>query len=219
MHTVSKQLEKLSDGLLKIVPEVGDNTGKYSMFNDGGVECEVGEFLYGLVRMMKPAHILETGTHKGVGAAYMGTALKANGFGGLTTLEFLPHFVIEAKELIRRLNLDMQVQVVQADAGTYEVDHRVELDILFLDTEPQTRFAELLRYYDKVKPGGIIMIHDLHPHMHQIENEEHGFAWPYGPIPEEMRETIHEGNLVKVHFRTPRGFTMFYKRGADDFSA
>lgn len=217
MKTISKQLEELSGGLLKIVNEVGDNTGRYIMFNDGGVECEVGEFLYGLVRMMKPQHILETGTHKGVGAAYMGSALKDNGSGGITTLEFLDNFVAEAGELIKKLNLTMQVNIVKADAKDYEVDHRVLLDILFLDTEPQTRFAELIKYYYKVRAGGIILIHDLHQHMHQIPNEEHGFAWPYGPLPEEIKQLIKSGELVKVHFRTPRGLTMFYKRGVDDF--
>lgn len=216
MKTITKQLEQLSGGILKIENEVGDNTGHYTMFNDGGVECEVGEFLYALVRMMKPQHILETGTHKGVGAAYMGMALKHNGFGGLTSLEFLTNYVDESKHLIQQLNLNMQVIIENIDAAKYEVPHRVELDILFLDTEPQTRFAELLKFYDKVKPGGIIMIHDLHPHMHQIDNAEHGFAWPYGRIPEAMRELIHEGSLVKVHFRTPRGFTLFYKVGDDD---
>lgn len=216
--TISKQLERLSDGLLKIENEVGDSTGRYTMFNDGGVECEVGEFLYGLVRMMKPMHILETGTHKGVGAAYMGMALKANGNGGLTTLEFLDPHIATAKALIRKLGLEMQVNIVKEDARQYVVDHRTELDILFLDTEPQTRFEELLRFYPHVRPGGIIMIHDLHPHMHQIENQEHGFAWPYGVIPEMMAELIRSGELVKVHFRTPRGFTMFYKKGTDDFT-
>ena len=50
----------------------------YSAFNSGGVENEVGEFLYSLIRMIKPDNVLETGTHLGVGASYMGFALKDN---------------------------------------------------------------------------------------------------------------------------------------------
>jgi predicted O-methyltransferase YrrM len=50
----------------------------YSSFNDAGIEVETGEFLYAMTRLLKPDRVLETGTHWGIGAAYMGTALKDN---------------------------------------------------------------------------------------------------------------------------------------------
>ena len=46
------------------------------MFNTGGIECEVGELLYGLVRALKPKHILETGTYHGLSSTYMALGLK-----------------------------------------------------------------------------------------------------------------------------------------------
>ena len=219
MNTISKQIERLAEGLLKIEPEVGDNTGRYSMFNDGGVECEVGEFLYGLVRMTKPEHVLETGTHKGIGAAYIGMALKANGNGGLTTLEFLDPHIETARRLIRKLNLDMQVQVEKADATTYIPNHRVLYDIIFLDTEPNIRFGELIRYFPYLKEGGYIFIHDtprtlcqgnVNPDWPNLP------SWPFGDIPHEMRELVKSGKLRPFHFNNPRGLIGFYKIHNED---
>ena len=196
---------------------------RYQCFNTGGVEIEVGEFLYGLCRMIKPYRVLETGTHKGIGASYIGQALADNNAGldalggHLTTLEFIRENIEEASELLQKLGLQGHVNIVEADATTWEAGP-LQFELIFLDTEPQTRFAELLRYYDNCKPGGFILIHDLHPHMHQIPNEEHGFAWPYGEIPEAMRQLIVEGKLRPVHFRTPRGLTLFYKPGVEDYA-
>jgi hypothetical protein len=53
--------------------------------------------------------------------------------------------------------------------------------------------------------------------MHQIPNEEHGFAWPYGKIPEEMHSLVTSGKLRPFHFSTPRGLTGFYKVDPRDY--
>ncbi len=48
---------------------------------------EEGEFLYGLVRAIKPKYAIETGTHRGLSACYIGQAMKDNGFGLLETCD------------------------------------------------------------------------------------------------------------------------------------
>lgn len=217
-----------TDQLVKhLKTDLEPSDSSYRMFNDGGVEVEVGEFLYGLVRMMKPSHILETGTHHGISAAYMAQALKDNyeqtakdvpASMGLTTIEFLqPNFEI-AKALFEKMGLAGFVKQVFGDVAKYYPENPDQtFDIIFLDTEPQTRFAELIKFFPALKPGGIVMIHDLHPHMHQIPNEEHGFAWPYGPLPAEIKGMMVKGELRQIHFRTPRGLTLFYKPAPDDY--
>ena len=70
---IAQHLLDRANGALAIEPEVAHPT--YSMFNSGGVEVEVGEFLHSMVRVTKPMHILETGTHLGVSAAFMALAL------------------------------------------------------------------------------------------------------------------------------------------------
>lgn len=186
----------------------------YNAFNDAGVECEVGEFLYSMTRVLKPTQVLETGTHWGVGASYIGHALKDNGIGRLTTLEFLhPNYEIASRR-VQKQGIDAHVQVIEADVASLTPSTNFQL--IFLDTEPQTRFAELLKFYPYLDEGGYIFIHDLNPHMHQIPNEEHGFAWPYGRIPKAMDDLIKHGKLRPFHFRTPRGFTGFYKESRED---
>ena len=53
-------------------------------------ENEVIEGVYGLVRMLQPAYVVETGTHRGFMAASIGRALQANGHGRLDTVEIEP---------------------------------------------------------------------------------------------------------------------------------
>jgi hypothetical protein len=53
--------------------------------------------------------------------------------------------------------------------------------------------------------------------MHQIPNEEHGFAWPYGKLPPEIIKLVKEDKLRPFHFPTPRGLTGFYKTREDDY--
>ena len=195
--------------------EWSNTVSPYSAFNDGGVECEVGEFLYGLVRLLKPTNVLETGTHFGIGASYIGHALKDNGFGKLETLEFLPEIQEVAKARITAQKLNDFVTLVSGDA-TKHVPTAL-YDVVFLDTEPQTRFFELTKYFPHLKEGGFIFIHDLHRHMHQIPNEEHGFAWPYGKIPNEMHRLVSGGFLRPFHFANPRGLTGFYKVSEGDY--
>lgn len=194
--------------------EFSSDTKGFKSFNDAGLECETGEFLYGLVRLLKPEHVLETGTHQGVGASYIGQALKDNKRGELTTIEFLrPHYET-AKERIEQIGLTSFVKCELADVAQFKTDKM--FDLILLDTEPQTRFAELIQFFDNLKPGGFIFIHDLHRHMHQIANEEHGFAWPYGPIPSEMKGFVQARLLKPFHFSTPRGLTGFYKIHPED---
>lgn len=207
---VTKELLR-ADGLLEEhnEGEWGKTVSKYHAFNDAGLECETGEFMHGLVRILKPQNVLETGTHFGVGASYMGMGLKANGEGHLDTIEFLPEIYAVAKKRMDRLFINNFVTCHFGDVAKFEPT--CKYDLILLDTEPQTRFAELLKFYPYLNPGGYLFIHDLHPHMHQIPNEEHGFAWPYGLIPKEMIELVKSGKLRPMHFKTPRGLTGFYK--------
>lgn len=210
--------------------ELNPNSTDFVSFNDAGLECETGEFLYSMVRMLKPRDVLETGTHWGVGASYMGLALRDNSFGHLDTVEFLPEIHARACQRILKLELQDIVTCHLGDVAkfnpidyrgsneTSEVPVKFEYGLILLDTEPQTRFGELLQFYDNLAPGGFVFIHDLHRHMHQIPNEEHGFAWPYGILPEAVKRLVQEDKLRPFHFTTPRGFTGFYKPTTQDYN-
>lgn len=214
--TITERLLKL-DPTLKLhnEGEWSNTITHYSAFNDAGVECETGEFLYAMVRILKPQNVLETGTHWGIGASYIGLAMKDNGFGHLDTIEFLPEIHAKAQERINKIGVSPFVACQLQDATSYIPACNYQM--MLLDTEPQTRFAEAVRYYDYLDEAGFVFIHDLHRHMHQIPNEEHGFAWPFGPIPGFLSELVNTTRFAPFHFPTPRGLTGFYKRSEKDY--
>lgn len=190
--------------------------GSYSSFNDAGIECEVGEFLYTLIRLLKPDHVLETGTHVGVGAAYLCSGLKDNNKGYLDTIEFIPSLFEQATARMRRMGFAPKYVTNKfMDVKDYEPSYKY--DLILLDTEPQTRFAELVKFERFLNPGGYVFIHDLHRHMGQVPNSEHGYAWPWGEIPAEMNDLVKLGKLRPFHFTNPRGLTGFYKVHPDDY--
>jgi predicted O-methyltransferase YrrM len=205
----------------------------FSSFNDAGVECETGEFLYSLVRLLKPENVLETGTHWGIGASYMGMGLKHNGRGHLDTVEFLPEIHSRAMLRIATLKLIAFVTCHLMDvalfdpksylmAGNYGPMERNRLyQLILLDTEPQTRFQELIKFERYLEPGGFIFIHDLNRHMAQVDevHPDHPETpyWPWGPIPAGMKALVTSGQLRPFHFSTPRGLTGFYKPHPGDY--
>lgn len=189
----------------------------FTSFNDAGVETETGEFLYAMTRILKPDHALETGTHWGIGTAYIASALKDNGQGVLDTIEFLPEIFMKAADRVKKLELTSQVSMHLQDVKDF-IPKTMSYDLMLLDTEPQTRFAELIKFYPYLKEGGYVFIHDLHRHMHQISNDEHGFAWPYGPLPQEIKDLVTKDKLRPFHFPTPRGLTGFYKVARGDYN-
>ena len=219
IKTITEQIKEF-DGLLNVYNEskwgaMDEHTKKYSAFNDAGVECEVGEFLYAFMRLIKPSFVLETGTHQGVSSSYMAYGLKNNGFGKLHTHEFNHENYSISNQRFNRLGLADYITSFLGDVGKLQLD--VEYDFIFLDTEPQTRFAELVKFYPNLKEGGYFFIHDLHRHMSQVPNEEHGFGSPYGLIPKEMNDLVLNKKLVPFHYETPRGLTMFYKPKFSDY--
>jgi predicted O-methyltransferase YrrM len=183
---------------------------KYEAYNSGGVELEVGDFLYGMVRILKPQHILETGTHQGISSSYMGLALKDNGFGHLDTWEIFQINYDMATAKFKEYGIEDYVTCHLEDFRISQPPYLY--DMLFLDSEPQYRFAELVKMFHKLKAGGYAFIHDLHHHMSQV-----GGCQPFGKLPTEILEWLREDELRLFHFPNPRGMVGFYKVAAGDY--
>lgn len=199
---------------LETIPEPTDS--RYSCFDTGSLETEVGEFLYGLVRMVKPEKILETGSYHGISTSYMADALKKNGFGKLTTLEYEQINLNTTRIQLAEFGLLGFVNTEYVSSLNYQP--KEQFDLIFLDTEPGIRFQELVKYYPFLKPGGFVFIHDLHEGMSQDGPTLNGMEkWPYGPLPEEIKNLVKDGELKPFYFRTPRGLTGLYKTGANDY--
>lgn len=204
------------DPTLVELPE--PTNAEYTMFNDGGVETAVGEFLYGLVRMMRPEYVLETGTHKGISSSYIGQALKDNKKGMLTTVEIEKEHIRTSETRWDKLGVHEYICVDKENSLEYDVE--CDCDLMFLDSEPFLRFKELRRYFPRLKPGGFVFIHDMPKSICQGNvNPDHPEfkSWPVGDIPGEVCSWVADNELVPFHFATPRGLLGFYRRHPDDY--
>lgn len=199
-------------------PVAEDDRNGYQRWDSGSAECEVLEFLFGLVRMIKPKRILETGTFKGWSAAYMATALRENAIGIIDTIEYDPQHYQNEKNLWGTLGVTNQIKLHKMKAEDFQPEG--EYDLLFLDSEPSLRWGELERFYPILKPGGYAFLHDLpghfctnsiNPDHPEIEN------WPWGPIPNGIITLMKNRELIPFSFMTPRSMTGFYKPRAEDF--
>jgi predicted O-methyltransferase YrrM len=184
------------------------------MFNTGGVEVEVGELLYALVRVIKCKNIVETGTHLGISAAYMAQAIKDNQVGRLTTYEIIPSLRNEATLLWHDLGLSPYIAsyLVSSLSGPMP---NLDIDFLFLDSEPQHRFDEFIRFWPMCVPGCLIVIHDLHASLGHHGQTHHGvYDWPYGDFKDKLGPYLQDLSVQTVSLPTPRGLTIFQKEGA-----
>lgn len=194
----------------ELKPEHAGGEG-FNMFNTGGVEVEVGNFLYSLIRIMRPELIVETGTHFGISDLYFLLGLRENKKGKLVTIEFNPPFYKMAQALFEYLELDSRVELFRGKVNKYK--HNGEsIDILFLDTEPSYRFDELIKFWPYVRPGGLIIIHDLHGNLnYNFKLTQQPAYGVFGDFREKIGALLKEHKMQTFTLPTPRGLTIFQK--------
>ncbi|HEX8965493.1 MAG TPA: class I SAM-dependent methyltransferase [Patescibacteria group bacterium] len=215
---VTDYLVEKSGGMLNPVKEVRDDGREYKMQDDGGVELEVGEFLYGLTKLLKPQRVLTTGIYTGISDMYIAQALKENGFGNSTALEFEVSHLNRARELWKRVDVNHIID----SRLTPSLDFKSEglYQLMFLDTEPNLRFHELVRFFPHLDEGGYVFIHDAPRNLTQGNvNPDHPEieSWPFGNLPEEIKQWVREDKLRPIHFPNPRGLVGFYRPHKDDY--
>jgi predicted O-methyltransferase YrrM len=184
----------------------------YEMFNTGGVEVEVAEFLYSFVRLIKPSIVIETGTHLGVSSTYMARACQVNNKGQIITFEVISSLQQEAMALWNDVGVTPYISSNLQPSLNAEL-FGVQADMLFLDSEPQYRFAEFEKFWPNLKVGGFVVIHDLHPSLGHHGETYHGtYDWPYGYWRESfIRQVAEEFNIQTLQIQSPRGMTIFQK--------
>ncbi len=211
----------LLDPTKSIVP-FGDGTNHQFEHTDmkgwgqpSGISVEEGEFLYGLVRILKPTFVVETGTNIGISASYMLLAMQDNDRGHLTTIEHDSTVAELAQVKLSSMGfknygiLNIKVSDHLNMINSYgDVKPPIPtIDFLWLDTELKERFMELVNYFPHMKPGAVACIHDIW----HLDFKE------FGAIPIELLELIKTGELRVLSFQTSHGVMVFQKRRADDF--
>ena len=199
----------------KTIVPLGDGTNHQFNHSDldhwnqpSGISTEEGELLYGLIRVVRPTLVLETGTNIGVSSSYICLGLQDNGFGHLTTIEHMTSVAPFAKKKLEEMGFD-NFNVFVGEVEIFPQPQPESVDFMWLDTELAQRYAELVRFFPSVKPGGIICIHDLWT----LDFDQ------FGGVPDDMRKLIQTGELRALTFNTPHGISVFQRRRESDHLA
>lgn len=108
-----------------------------------------------ILEIKKPESILEVGTAVGYSAINFSKHLKDGG--KIVTIELNEETSIEAKENIKKLNLDSVIDVVNSDAYLYMQTLEEKFDVIFIDAAK----GQYLKYLEQAlrlsKKGSIII--------------------------------------------------------------
>lgn len=159
-------------------------------------EDEVNEFLYALVRLLKPQCVVETGSYLGDGTLAIARALKKNGFGRVFSCDILQERVDAVNEWLTKEGLYPETGVVLKCEGIDLIKQiGSQIDFAFIDSSPEgkVRGAEIEALIPYLRPLKMFALHDTAPQHEQIN------------------AMANKVGLPKVYFNTPRGLTLFMK--------
>lgn len=148
-----------------------------------GAELEVCDLLYGLIRIVKPKLVVETGTFVADSAERIAQALVANGFGHLHTCDV--NIQPEAQQRLAHLPA-----TIHHSRGINIIHHFQQMDFVFIDSgSPDDRYEELTALGRwNIPPLGIVCWHDACVEMHRNMYEYFSLysKWPHLMFPTEV---------------------------------
>lgn len=153
--------------------------------------------LYGIVRATKPKYCVETGTHYGLSASYIGQALKDNGEGYLDTCDPVDQY--NAAKTLE--DLPVGFNAVRGD----QFEPKQKIDFLFIDGlhEKQEVMKEFKHFEPYLNERALVMFHDCGPG--NAGCDVNGAVYALGlkttfiPTHNLMRIYVHQPNEPKAY--------------------
>ena len=165
---------------------------RWSMIDGNTAEVETLEFLYSLVRLLKPSLIVETSTWHGHSAVAFGKAVRQNGMGKVVTFEIDPEICAVAKHRVESEGLLPYVDVRNESSLAAVISDKI--DLLLLDSDLPLRVTEFEYFRSKLRPGSIVIFHDTST-THRV-------------VRQDVQNLMAEGKLRGMIFPTPRGLAI-----------
>jgi predicted O-methyltransferase YrrM len=167
------------------------NVERWSARDEQSAEDEVGDFIYGLVRLLKPKVAIETGCYLGDTTVAISKAIEKNAYG-----KFLACDTDEEKVnavLGRFPALSSPVEVLKM-SGEELINKMDEIDFAFVDSGlPTERIREIGLIIPKLSRFGMIALHDVAP-QHKL-----------------LHELSQQIALSRVYLNCPRGLMLYCK--------
>jgi predicted O-methyltransferase YrrM len=121
-----------------------------------------GRLLRLLAETVNAQHIVEIGTSNGYSGIWQSLALKSTG-GKLTTFEIDERRASLARENFKKAGVEDVVTLVFGDAHEKVASIEGPIDILFLDADKEGYVDYLDKLLPKLRPGGLIIAHNINP--------------------------------------------------------
>ncbi len=195
LHHVAAQGDVLQPEYHRATPECPEPE-RWRMYDSMTAEYEVLQFLQQLVETLKPKLIVETGTFMGISTLWLAQGLRANGAGKVITCEYDPVVYAKAVERIEASGLNEWIDARNESSLEMQVDG--EVDMLFSDSDPGLREAEVRRFLPLLRANGVILIHDASSHLRTVRDA--------------ALKLEREGLISLVLLPTPRGLVLAQKR-------
>ena len=128
------------------------------------VTTREGRVLRQLTEAMGAKRVVEIGTSSGYSTIWLALAARANG-GKVYTHEIDPEKVKLARANFKKAGLDDVITIIEGDAHETLKQHKKPIDVLFLDAEKKGYIDYLEKLLPLVRPGGLILGHDMHRPM------------------------------------------------------
>jgi predicted O-methyltransferase YrrM len=146
--------------ILAVLDEL-DRSGGRGMMN---VPAEDGRLLRLLAETIGAQHIVEIGTSNGVSGLWQCLALRATG-GRLTTFEIDAGRAALARENFKKAGVADLITLIEGDAHEKVTDVQGPVDMCFVDADKEGYHDYLTKLLPKVRPGGLIVAHNINPGM------------------------------------------------------
>jgi len=128
------------------------------------VTTREGRVLRQLTEAVGAKRVVEIGTSSGYSTIWLALGARAAG-GKVFTHEIDREKVRLASENFKKAGVDDVVTIIEGDAHETIKQHKEPIDLVFLDAEKKGYVDYLAKLLPLVRPGGLILGHDMHRPM------------------------------------------------------
>ncbi|MBU0943505.1 MAG: class I SAM-dependent methyltransferase [Proteobacteria bacterium] len=145
------------------------------------VNIDVAQYYYCITKMLRPLLVVEIGCFIGFSTLHFAKALKELSFGKVISIDAFDHNVDAGRGMVNRQEV---AEYYRKKAGLEDIITYVKgystlvytkirdqiknkIDLLYIDGDHTVKgmFGDFNTYYDDVRVGGYIIIHDVNPEM------------------------------------------------------
>jgi len=152
------------DAREKAILDVLDEMERTQSGGNMNVPLEDGRLLRLLAESIGAQQVVEIGTSNGYSGIWQCLALQATG-GKLTTFEIDARRATLARENFKKAGVEDLVTLVEGDAHEKVTQVAGPVDMVFIDADKEGYTDYLTKLLPKVRPGGLIVAHNITPRM------------------------------------------------------